>query len=569
MSPFVRAQNVLSGDRTLAWSVFCLLLAAYLATFAGLPENPDAEVEFQTTSALVRNQSFALGGTSEAELLKSIEHQGRQGYNLRAGKPGREDELFSWSGIGQPLVAFPFYIAGSFLARLFPEVEAAHRETTHMGAGLSEYFEHLLVGLRNPLLGALTGALIVLAARRAGARRLHAGLAGVSYGLCTYAWPQARGTLSDVQASAALFLAFTATQSVAERLERGKPGKLGSVLGFGAALGMAFLTRPVMAPAVAVLALFHVVVCVRAARELAPGRVPWRELVLGFAPAAALFALALYTNWSRFGAPLEFGYGGVVTSSWFLKPSGVGLAGVGFSPGSGLVWYAPALLLVVPWLVHELRRGERRLPCLVLAMLAAIGIPHVLIPSWHGAWSYGPRYVLPMLPFLWFPLGVAFGLLWERLLGRVLVLFLLGLGGVSALGGVLVEYTTNIDLSVQAARLEWPEVPGLTNELDIGEERFVRTKFDWRFAAPWAHWRILRHRVAGLGESFPVRELYYLERDERIEPTFERWRGFGHLAWVDLAKRTGGVGWIGPALCGALLLASGALLLRAREADTV
>ena len=52
------------------------------------------------------------------------------------------------------------------------------------------------------------------------------------------------------------------------------------------------------------------------------------RLVLGFAPAAALFGLFLYTNWSRFGSPLESGYGGVVTSAWFLKPSGVGLAGV-------------------------------------------------------------------------------------------------------------------------------------------------------------------------------------------------------------------------------------------------
>jgi len=569
VSPFVRAQNVLSGDRTLAWSVFCLLLAAYLATFAGLPENPDAEVEFQTTSSLVRTQSFALGGTPEAERITTIQHQGRTGYNVRWGKPGREHEAFSWSGIGQPLVAFPFYIAGSFLGRLFPETEAAHRATTHLGTGRSEYFEHLLVGLRNPLLGALTGALIVLAARRAGARRLHAGLAGVSYGLCSLAWPQARGTLSDVQAAAMLFLAFVACQGVTERLERGKPGKLGSVLGFGAALGIAFLTRPVLAPAVAVLALFYVVVCVRSARELAPGRVPWRELALGLAPAAALFGLALYTNWSRFGAPLEFGYGGVVTRDWFLAPSGVGLVGATVSPGSGLLWFAPALLLLVPWLVHELRRGERRLPFLVLAMLVAIGVPHVLIPSWHGAWSYGPRYMLPLIPFLWFPLGVALGLLWERALGRLLALVLLGLGGVTALGGVLVEYTTNLDLSVQAARLEWPTIEGLASEADLEEERFVRTKFDWRFAAPWAHWRIFRHRVAGLGESFPVRELYYLQHDQALEPTWERERGFRHLAWVDLTQRLGGPGWIGPALCVALLLASLVLLLQAHEANTV
>jgi energy-coupling factor transporter transmembrane protein EcfT len=343
---------------------------------------------------------------------------------------------------------------------------------------------------------------------------------------------------------------------------------MASVLGFGAALGLAFLTRPVLAPAVAVLALYYVIGSVRSAREATPARTPWRELLLGLAPAVALFALFLYTNWSRFGAPLETGYGGVVTSDWVLKPSGVGLLGATVSPGSGLLWFAPALLLLVPWLVHELRRGERRLPWLVLAMLAAIGIPHVLIPSWHGAWSYGPRYMLPLIPFLWFPLGVAFGLLWERVLGRVLVIALLVLGGVTALGGVVVEYTTNIDLSTQAARLEWPSLPELENESDLEEERFVRTKFDWRFAAPWAHWRLFRHRMAGLGESIGVRELYYLERDERLEPTWTP-RGFRHFAWVDLTQRLGAPWWLGPLLCAALLLASLALLVRAREADTV
>ena len=106
LSPFVRAQAVLRGDRSLAWSVFFVLLASYLAAFSGLPDNPDSEVEFQTTSALVRNQSFALGGTSEAEAIIGIVHQGRQGFNVRRGGPGREHEFFSWAGVGQPLHCF-------------------------------------------------------------------------------------------------------------------------------------------------------------------------------------------------------------------------------------------------------------------------------------------------------------------------------------------------------------------------------------------------------------------------------------------------------------------------------
>jgi hypothetical protein len=194
----------------------------------------------------------------------------------------------------------------------------------------------------------------------------------------------------------------------------------------------------------------------------------------------------------------------------------------------------------------------------------AIGVPHVLIPSWHGAWSYGPRYLLPLIPFLWFPIGVSLGLLWEHALARVSAVALLVLGGLTALGGVLVEYNTNLDLSLRAAGLVWPPAPGFDAAHD--EANFVRTKFDLRFAAPWAHWRIFRHRVAGQGERFPVRALYYLERDEVLEPSFERWRGFRHIAWVDLHQRLGGPAWPGLALCTALLAASLVLLRRALEA---
>lgn len=565
MSPPVRAEAVQAADRNLAGAVFCLLFAVYLATFSGLPENPDAEVEFQSTSALVRTRSLALGGTPEAEAIVGLVHQGRQGFNVRRGGPGREHEAFSWSGIGQPLVAVPLYLAGSLAAHLFPALEQRHHGSTHLGVARSEYFEHLFVGLRNPLLGALTGALLVLAARRAGARRVHAVLCGLTYGLCSYAWPQARGTLSDVQATAALFLAFVLAESVLERLRSARTPPLATLVGFGLALGLAFLTRPVLAPGVAVLALFFLVRVRQEARATARA-FPLREFAAGLLPALACLALALWVNRSRFGEALEFGYGGVVGTEWFLRPPWEGLLGVTLSPGSGLLWFAPGMLLALPCFVHALRRREYALPGLLVALVLALGVPLVLIPSWHGAWSYGPRYLLPLLPFLWFPLGVSLDWVWERTLPRVLACALFVLGGITALGGVLVEYNTNLDLSLQAAGLEWPPAPGLDPNHD--EANFVRAKFDPRFAAPWAHWRIFRQRLAGRGERFAVRELYFLERDEIIEPSWERWLGFRHSAWVDLHQRLGGPLWPAFVSCGLLLLASRLLFVRARDADT-
>jgi hypothetical protein len=67
LSPFIRPHAVQGGDRIAALSVFLILLSLYTATFTGLPEVPESELEFQTTSALFRTGSFALGGTPEAE----------------------------------------------------------------------------------------------------------------------------------------------------------------------------------------------------------------------------------------------------------------------------------------------------------------------------------------------------------------------------------------------------------------------------------------------------------------------------------------------------------------------
>ncbi len=565
LGPFHRAPAVLASDRNLARSVFCLLLAAYSATFAGLPENPDAEVEFQTTSALVRNQSFALGGTSEAQAIVSMTHMGRQGFNVRPGGPGREGRFYSWSGVGQALVAFPLYIAGAGLARLLPELEERHRSSTHLGVQRSEYFEHLLVGWRNPILGALTGALVCLAARRAGARRAHAWLCGLAYGLCTFAWPQARGTLSDVQATFFLFLAFVLALGIADQRERNQPRSTLELVSFGLALGGAFLTRAVVAPAVAVLALFFAFECFRAGRRSRAG-FPGRELALAFLPALACLCFFLWINERRFGDPLETGYGGAVTKDWFLRSPVPGALGLLVSPGSGMLWMAPALVLLPVWHVSQLRRRENGLFRLQLALFATLFLPIALIPAWHGAWCYGPRYILPLLPFLWFGLGPALGLVWERTIGRWCAAALLSLGLLTALPGVLVDYNTHLDLALQAARLEWPDVPG-PSEIERDDDRFVRAKFDWRFAAPWAHWRILRHRVAGLGETFPVRELFFLDRSEVLEPQQEQEKGFRHLAWVDFHRRLGGPTWPAVALCVVLLAIGMGFALRGLDPD--
>jgi len=551
--------------------VFLVLLAVFTATMVSQPDVFDGELEFQTTSALAREQTLALGGTPEADELVA------RRFNMRAGGLGREDEWFSWFGVGQAFVGLPFYFAGTVLADLLPEYELRHGEVEHAGVHRSEYFQHLLVGWRNPVLAAWTALLIVLTTRRLGAGRRNAWIAGLTFGLCTFAWPQARSTLNMVQTTFFLFLAFHELLVIEERLIRQRRPGLSRLALFGAALGAAFLTRSLVAPVLVVLGIAALFVLCKGHPQR---RVRTRafDLLVVALPALALLGLFLWTNRARFGDPLEQGYGGVVTlESYFNYPLHLGLAGILLAPGQGLLWMAPACVFALPWFVSLLRRGEFRTPLVVTGVAAGVLVPVCMTVGWHGAWGYGPRYALPLLPFLWLGVAPTLDRLGERKSLRPIAWALFGFGFLVTLPGVLVDTTTHTAMAVEVAQVQWPELPG--NEKTQEEERFQRIRWDLGFAAPWAHWRILRHRAAGLGEEFPIDSIFFATDArpevlsgettplEVVRPPHDRDRGFRHFAWIDFSQRLEGPLWPIALLCTFLLLGGAVLVVKGLDPD--
>lgn len=553
MSPFLPPSAVRHCDRRLARGLFFVLLALYTAVFTGVPENPDSEVEYQTTSSLARTGSFAIGGTPEGDALLA------DGHGLAPGGPGREGRFYSWFGTGQAVAGLPFWWVGHGLALLFPSIEEAHRATTHYGVGRSEYFEHLLVGWRNALLTAMTAWMVVLASRRVGASGRSAFLAGLTYGLATYALPQARSTLNDVQATFSLFLAFHLLLRAREDFARGRtPGPL-VVGGIGFALGMAFLTRVAVSLGVGFLGVVAVAVLVRSGKGEPRGRTV-RRLAWLAVPFLACAGFFLWSNVTRFGDPLETGYGTAFAGGNFFSPLRMvlGFRDLLVAPGKGLVFLAPGLLLLPFGIARARSRGEKLWPWTCAGVALLVMAPVAMIDSWHGAWTYGPRYVLPALPFAWLGVALALDLFAseDRPVARAVALGVVGFGLVTNLPGVLVDYTTHQDLAVQAAAVAWPEETRLPGEPDADFEarRFGNIQRSWSFAAPWAHWRIFRHRVSGRGEHFPLRTLFFLDVDDTVTPRHPRAEGMRHVAWLDFRERLGGPIWPAVLLCLALFV---------------
>jgi hypothetical protein len=122
---------------------------------------------------------------------------------------------------------------------------------------------------------------------------------------------------------------------------------------------------------------------------------PWR-LAFPVAAWTGALVLTLLINWARFGSPLNFGYGAI---SWNI-PIWVGFPYALLSPGRGVLWQFPAMVLAVLGTAF-LWRNEKRLEAMVLAGLPAVlFIESCVYFAWIDGWDWGFRLFQPALPLV-------------------------------------------------------------------------------------------------------------------------------------------------------------------------
>ncbi len=142
-----------------------------------------------------------------------------------------------------------------------------------------------------------------------------------------------------------------------------------------------------------------------AVRRQAAAGVPRRGIVQSLVlllvlPAVSLLLLLILNVVVR-GHALRFGY----ETSEFTTPLATGLHGLLVSPGRGLFVQAPlAVLGLAGWIVTWPRLRETGL--LAGAVAAIWVVLHATFWTWHGGWTPGPRFLLPVLPFILVPVPV-------------------------------------------------------------------------------------------------------------------------------------------------------------------
>jgi hypothetical protein len=133
-----------------------------------------------------------------------------------------------------------------------------------------------------------------------------------------------------------------------------------------------------------------------------------RWLPVGLPLILTLAILGVF-NALRFGSPFASGY-----PSWerFTHPLLVGVWGLLFSSEKGLFAYNP--VLIVSLLAFPLFWRRHRSEALVILAIAAL---HILVYArwhdWRGGVAWGPRFLVPLLPFLILPMAPLVTELWR------------------------------------------------------------------------------------------------------------------------------------------------------------
>ncbi len=339
--------NARSDAATAGWLAL-LLFGIYLLSFSGQVYSQDSLSMLSVTESWVKRGDF---DTDQMWTLFKARNE-----------IAANGESYAKYGLGASLFAAPLYA----LALALPDLGLM--QTTLLTSAVAL---------------ALAGALVFLAARQLGFGRRTALAAALLFALATPAWVYAKQMWSEPFSLLTLWAAFYLLLHF-----RGVPSTRAALFA-GTALGLAVATRITNAALVPFFALYGFWGAWRDARM--------RRGLFFFAGMLALAALAIAGyDAVRYGSPFATGYR---ADEQFDTPILLGLYGLLFSPGKGLFIYVP-FLAALAWSAAAMYRRARAEALLILAVFSVYLVTFSTWYYWWGGTNWGPRFLVPTLPFL-------------------------------------------------------------------------------------------------------------------------------------------------------------------------
>ncbi len=360
-------------------------------------------------------------GNSRLDLTRAIVEKRTLAIDDYQAQPGWEtgdkafynNHYYSDKAVGSSLLALPFYLG---LIRLSGLLQITLT---------SEAVKHALTTIVMGGAFAVAGLSIFLIAQRLTGSAWKALIASLSLAFGTMLWPYSAVYYGHVLAAAFLAVAFCLLLAM-EGGAQGVDNRRLFVVGL--MTGLAFITEYTTALIIAVLIAFAVF-GLRKQRVAGIARAGG----IAFLGAALPLALALAYNSRVYGSPFSTGYAYEVENR-FATGMSQGILGIGWpsldtiyhitlDPQFGVLWQSP-ILLVAPF-GYVIAVGLARYRAAALASLGAAIVMLLMNGGyylWWGGSAFGPRLLIPALPFLIVPLAA---------LSEKLVWLVAGLGIIS------------------------------------------------------------------------------------------------------------------------------------------
>lgn len=344
-------------------------------------------------------------GNSRLDLTRAVVEEGTVAIDAYQSLPqwDTNDKAFynghyySDKAIGSSLLAIPFYFGLLKLSALF-------------GAALTSTFtKHVLTTIVMGSSFTACGLAMYWIAERLTGDAWRAVIPTLAVAFGTMLWPYSAVYYGHVPAAAFLIVAFALLMAVGEGSERAASARLFAA---GLTAGLAFITDYTTALIIAGLLAF----ALYKQRGAGPAGLA-RHAAIALAGAALPLAVALAYNAHVYGSALATGYAYEVENR-FAEGMSQGILGIGrpsrstiyhitIDPQIGILWQSPILLLAPIGYVVALRSSRFRAEGLLalyaaLAMLAMNGGYYL----WWGGSAFGPRLLIPALPFLIVPLAL-------------------------------------------------------------------------------------------------------------------------------------------------------------------
>ncbi len=214
------------------------------------------------------------------------------------------------------------------------------------------------------------------------------------YGLSTMALVYSRSDFSEPLNTLCLLLSFYflyqgRTKTLTEK----------NLVWSGFWMGAALLTRPaslIMIP----LWLWQIIQGHSAGTSW---KLKIKSVLVWAVPLGLFILIILWYNFYRYGSIFKTGYEVDFHDSHQIKVFWTGLWGLTFGAGKGIVWYNPILWAAVPGFYYLFRKNRN-----MGFWISGIFLIHLLLYSgwacWEGGWCWGPRNLIPAIPFLFIPI---------------------------------------------------------------------------------------------------------------------------------------------------------------------